>query len=82
MLLVTESATGRSFRRSGGAEYATTKKRLSASTTHDTGDPTMTRNTMNGAQASAAAQSVARCSRGSSTAPCAPPLRGLRRSDA
>src|SRR5690606_30570073 len=60
MLLHTESANGTSLSRSGGALYATTKNRLAASTNHDHGDPTMTRNTTNGAHRRPAVQSVAR----------------------
>src|SRR5690606_23985249 len=79
---VTESRNGRSLNRSPGTEYAATANRLTASTAHDSGPPSQTSTATNGTHESTAATSVVRCTPGSSSAPSAPPLRGLAASEA
>jgi hypothetical protein len=82
---VTESTTGRSLKRSRGAEYATTPNTTRASTTPAATSPSASSTSRNGTFVTAHAHRIRRCTvravAGSARAPSMPPLRGFRRSD-
>lgn len=78
---VTESSTGTSLNRSGGAEYATTANIARASAAPDARVPTAKRYSANGMTVTADATKSGRCIVLGNTAPSTPPLRGLTMSD-